>query len=80
MTCLSIAHVNEITFILMNCNQLKTMFFILVLQSHALRVPGCLRRLTFAFKHPDKLTFFISFLLGALDNIVWNLKAPCNFS
>ena len=49
-------------------------------QGCALRVPGCLRRLTFAFGRPDNLNFFhISFMLGTLDLIVWNLWAPCNF-
>ena len=40
-------------------------------QGCALRVPRCLRQLTFAFGRPDKLIFLhISFMLGALDLIV----------
>ena len=49
-------------------------------QGCALRAPRYLRRLTFAFGRPDKLTFFhVIFTLGILDLIVWNLWAPCNF-
>ena len=47
-------------------------FATFLLQGCALRVPGCLRRLTFAFGRPDKL--------GTLDLIVWKLWAPYNFS
>ena len=47
-----------------------------MLQGCAMRVPKCLRLLTFAFGGPDKPTFFIiiSFMLGTLGPGSYSLE------